>query len=120
MEQNVKEAFKKKLEEDALQSVAGGYDESTFFKILVNYTVNKNDPNPDHFFATEMTYGVYADETIGHIEQRTIDHSMCSTGTAQTYFHGAPVAKDMTLGALGIKPYETLDMELELKGFGWG
>ena len=67
-----------------------------------------------------MVYGVYADETIGHIEQRTIEHSFCLSGTAETYYHGSLIDKNMTLGALGIKQYETLDMKLELKGMGWG
>lgn len=67
-----------------------------------------------YFVPVARGYAVTPDETVGHIEQRTIDHSMCEGGTAQTYFRGAPVAKEMTMAQLGIGEYETLKMELTL------
>ncbi|MBR2676854.1 MAG: hypothetical protein IKE28_08080 [Solobacterium sp.] len=113
------EKMNPEINEESLERVAGGADSESFFKIEVDYVAHsqKDPENGDVHMC--MTYAVTPEETVGHIEQRTIDHSMCEGGTAQTYFRGAPVAKEMTMAQLGIGEYETLNMELTLWGFGW-
>jgi hypothetical protein len=111
------EKINQKINEESLERVAGGTAEDSFFKIEVDYIAHpKNGGNDFHIV---MTYGVTKDETVGHIEQRTIDHSICDGGEAQTYFRGVPVGKEVTMAQLGIGEYETLNMELTLWGWGW-
>lgn len=106
------------IDETNLDRVAGGNSEN-WFKIEVAYVARaRSDYN--NALRMEMTYAVTPEETIESIEQRTIDHSLAAGGTATTCYHGAPVAKDVTMAALGIKEYEQLTMTLELWGGGWG
>ena len=110
---------KKKVEinEESLDRIAGGFTGDSYFKIEVDYVAHpKNGGDDVHVFTT---YAVAPDETVGHIEQRTIDHSMCNGGEAQSYFRGNPVGKDVTMAQLGIKEHEVLSMELTLWGWGW-
>ena len=113
------EKKRKDINEESLERVAGGTASDTFFKIEVDYIAHSQKDPVNGDVHMVMTYGVTMDETVGHIEERTIDHSLCDGGTAQTYFHGAPVGKEVTMAQLGIKEYETLNMELTLWGFGW-
>ena len=89
----------------------------SYFKIDVDYVAHPKNGGSDVHIC--MTYAVSPDETVGHVEQRTIEHSICNGGEAQTYYHGAPVGKDVTMAQLGIKEYEVLNMELTLWGWGW-
>ncbi|MBR4456262.1 MAG: hypothetical protein IKS32_08555 [Solobacterium sp.] len=75
-----------------------------------------NDPTA---YAYEMTYWVGYDETIESIETRTWKHSLADGANCQTYYQGALCAKNTTMRALGIKPYETLQMTVKAWGGGW-
>ncbi len=113
------EKINKEINEESLERIAGGAACESFFKIEVDYTAKPQTHPEDEPVHIVMTYAVEPNETVGHIEQRTIDHSMCEGGTAQTYYKGAPVGKEVTMAQLGIGEYETLTMELTLWGWGW-
>ena len=105
------------INEESLERIAGGSATESYFKIDVDYVAHPKNGGSDVHIC--MTYAVSPDETVGHVEQRTIEHSICNGGEAQTYYHGAPVGKDVTMAQLGIKEYEVLNMELTLWGWGW-
>ncbi len=100
-----------------MESVAGAGTDDDGFKIIVEYDISgKTDPTVEHY---EMTYWVGYDETIESIETRTWRHSFADGADCQTFYKGTPCAKGITMRALGIKPYEKLNMTVLAWGGGW-
>ncbi len=113
------EKMNPEINEESLERIAGGAASESAFRINVDYSMYSQKDPGNRKMRQFQSYVVSPDETVGHIEQRTIEHCWCQGGTAQTYYNGAPVRKEMTMAQLGIKEYEILKMDLTLWGYSW-
>ena len=108
----------KEISDKNLETVAGGADNEEGFKIEVEYVV-WGAKNPGAKERYGMTYWVEQDETIESIETRTWKRCYATSAVCETFYNGRLIPKTTTIRELGIKPYETLNMNIEATGGGW-